>query len=86
MANSFEVWWKEHGHAIQKGQWSHIGITQHHQHFEEPFDESNFEIIKTMAGKNKKKINYDLKVGEALEITRPTPISRVRDLHNYLIA
>ena len=31
---------------------------------------SSFEVIKTMSGKNKKKLNYDLKVAEALEIRK----------------
>ena len=49
--------------------WNHSGITQHHQHCD-AFDMSNFEVIKTMSGKNKKKLNYDLKVAEALEIKK----------------
>ena len=31
---------------------------------------SNFEVVQTMTGKNKKKLDYDLKVGEALEIKK----------------
>ena len=68
-ARCFETRWKEHGRAIEKGQWSHSGITQHHQHCD-AFDPSNFEIIKTMSSKNKRKLNYDLKVAEALEIKK----------------
>ena len=49
--------------------WNHSGITQHHQHCD-AFDMSSFEVIKTMSGKNKKKLNYDLKVAEALEIKK----------------
>ena len=37
---------------------------------EEPFDSSIFDVIKTMSGKNKKKLNYDLKVWEAMEIKK----------------
>ena len=37
---------------------------------DEPFDSSNFEVIKTMTGKNKRKLDYDLKVWEALEIKK----------------
>ena len=61
--------WREHARAIEKGQWNHSGITQHHQHCD-AFDMSSFEVIKTMSGKNKKKLNYDLKVAEALEIKK----------------
>ena len=69
-ARCCETYWKEHGRAIEKEQWSHSGITQHHQNCEEPFDSSNFDVIKTMSGKNKKKLNYDLKVWEAMEIKK----------------
>ena len=51
-------------------QWSHSGISQHHQHCDEPFDTANCEVIKTFSNKNKKKLNYDLKVWEALEIKK----------------
>ena len=69
-ARCCETRWKEHGRAIEKGQWAHSGISQHHQHCDEPFDLSNFEVVKTMANKNKKKLNYDLKVREAFEIKK----------------
>ena len=62
--------WQEHKRAIEKGQWSHSGISQHHQHCDEPFDTANCEVIKTFSNKNKKKLNYDLKVWEALEIKK----------------
>ena len=59
-----ETRWKEHGRAIEKGQWAHSGISQQYQHCDEPFDLSNFEV------KDKKKLNFDLKVWEALEIKK----------------
>ena len=62
--------WQEHKRAIEKGQWSLSGISQHHQHCDEPFDTANCEVIKTFSNKNKKKLNYDLKVWEALELKK----------------
>lgn len=37
---------------------------------EKEFDPSNASVITTMQGKKKKKLNYDLKIREALEIRR----------------
>ena len=62
--------WQEHQRAIEKENWSHSGISQHHQNCDEPFDVSNFQVIKTMTGKNKKKLDYDQRVWEALEIKK----------------
>ena len=69
-SRSCQIRWKEHKRAIEKGQWSHSGISQHHQHCDEPFDTANCEVIKTMSNKNKKKLNYDLKVWEAFKIKK----------------
>ena len=60
--------WEEHGKAIQKENWPHSGISQHHQTCPEAFDPANASVIKTMQGKNKKKLAYDLRIREALEI------------------
>ena len=62
--------WKEHGTAITKQQWSHSGISQHYEHCQEPFDCENFEPVVNMQGKKKKKLAYDMRVREALEIRR----------------
>ena len=62
--------WKEHANAIRTENWSHSGISQHHQTCEQIFDPSNVDIISTMQCKSKKKLIYDLKIREALEIRR----------------
>ena len=62
--------WKEHAGAIRRENWGHSGISQHHQHCQLEFDVSNASVITTMQGKSKKKLNYDLKIREALEIRR----------------
>ena len=67
-ARSFEQRWKEHGYAITREQWSHSGITQHHQNCPHQFDKDNFDIITKMQGKKKRRLNYDIKIREALEI------------------
>ena len=69
-ARACDVRWKEHAYAIQKENWSHSGITQHHQTCTQDFDLSNVSIITTMQSKSKKKLMYDLKIREALEIRR----------------
>ena len=69
-ARSCKLRWDEHGKAIQKENWHHSGITQHHQHCEQPFDKANATVVKTMQGKNKGQLAYNLKVREALEIRR----------------
>ena len=46
--------WREHQHAFGKGDWTHSGISQHHQNCDEPFDVSSFQVIKNMTGNNKK--------------------------------
>ena len=52
---------KANGHTVA----SHNTINT-----DEPFDTANCEVIKTMSNKNKKKLNYDLKVWEAIEIKK----------------
>ena len=53
--------WKEHGTAI---------ISQHYEHCQEPLNCENFEPVVNMQGKKKKKLAYDMRVREALEIRR----------------
>ena len=59
----------EHRRATEKGNWSHSGIAQHKEHCNETVDWEP-EVIKTMSNKNKRKLAYDLKIREALEIRR----------------
>ena len=67
-ARSFEQRWKEHGYAINNETWSHSGITQHHQNCTQQFNKENFEIVTKMQGKKKRRLAYDIKIREALEI------------------
>ena len=67
-ARSFEQRWKEHGAAINNEQWTHSGITQHHQNCPQQFDKNNFEIVTKMQGKQKRRLAYDIKIREALAI------------------
>ena len=69
-ARACNLRWDEHGKAIQRENWSHSGISQHHQHCQEQFDKTNTTVVTTMQGKNKKSLAYNLKVREALEIRR----------------
>ena len=69
-ARSCELRWAEHEKAIEKENWQHSGISQHHQHCEETFDQANASVITTMQDKNKKRLNYNLKIREALDIRR----------------
>mgnify|MGYP001793888252 CR=1 FL=1 len=48
----------------------HSGISQHHQACAHEFDPKNASVIATVQGKSKRKIVYDLKIREALEIRR----------------
>ena len=61
---------KEHKRAVETGNWHHSGISAHKEHCQSPIDWENPRVITTMNDKNKKKLNYDLKVREALEIRR----------------
>ena len=60
---------KEHQQAAQKGNWAHSGIAQHKEHCNADVDWKP-EVIKNMSNKNKKRLTYNLKVREALEIRR----------------
>ena len=65
---SCEIRWCEHGRAIEKQQWHHSGISQHHQHCPQPFSKDNFEVIHTMQDKKKGRLAYNLRMREAFEI------------------
>ena len=58
----------EHCKAVEKEKWPHSGITQHKETCKANVDWENPTVITTMSNKNKKKLNFDLKVREALEI------------------
>ena len=69
-ARACDLRWDEHGKAIEKENWAHSGISQHHQQCQQQFDKTNATVITAMQGKNKKRLAYNLKVREALEIRR----------------
>ena len=56
--------------AAEKGNWPHSGISQHKEQCHEAVDWENPTVLATMSGKNKKRLAYDLKIREALEIKR----------------
>ena len=60
---------KEHHQAAQKGNLAHSGISQHKEQCNVEVDWKP-EVIKNMSNKNKKRLTYNLKVREALEIRR----------------
>ena len=60
---------KEHERAATTGNWHHSGITQHKEQCKETVDYTP-TVITNMSNKNKKKLTFDLKVREALEIRR----------------
>ena len=64
---------KEHKEAASSGNWHHLGISQYKETCKAPV---NWEpqVVASLTKKNKKKLTYDLKVREALEIRR----------HNFL--
>ena len=61
---------KEHGSAANRGNWSHSGISAHKEFCKDEIDWTTPKVIATKTNKNKKRLNYDLKVREALEIRR----------------
>ena len=67
---SCELRWAEHEKAIEKRNWPHSGISQHYETCEHPFDQNNATVITTMQDKNKKRLTYNLKIREALDIRR----------------
>ena len=60
----------EHKTAAEKCNWPHSGISQHKESCNEPVDWEDPKVLKTMSGKSKKSLAYNLKVREALEIKR----------------
>ena len=67
---SYEKRWAEHGKAVEKQQWNHSGISQHHQNCTHEFNKDNFTPIHNMQGKNKKYLGYNMRIREAMEIRR----------------
>ena len=61
---------QEHKKASEKGNWHHSGMSQHKEHCSTEVDWENPSILATFSNKNKKRLAYDLKVREALEIKR----------------
>ena len=61
---------KEHRKAVEKEKWPHSGLSQHKEFCKEDIDWENPTVVATMNNKNKKKLTYDLKIREALEIKR----------------
>ena len=60
---------KEHKQAAEKGNWTHSGITQHRETCNQPMDWEP-KVITNMLDKNKRRLIYDLKIRESLEIKR----------------
>ena len=67
---SFEIRWEEHKKAIDRQQWHHSGVTQHYQHCPHQFDKENFDVVQSMQGKNKRRLGYDMRLREAIEIRK----------------
>ena len=59
---------KEHCRAATTGKWSHSGITAHKETCKEEIDWTKPTVLINKSHKNKRKLNYDLKVREALKI------------------
>ena len=60
---------KEHKRAAETGNWHHSGIAQHKENCKEDL-EWEPDVIVNMTDKNQKRLTYNLKVREALEIRR----------------
>ena len=69
-SRSYETRWEEHSKATHNQQWHHSGITQHYEHCQHTLNKDNFEIVKNVQDKNKRRLVYNLKIREALEIRR----------------
>ena len=61
---------QEHKKGAEKGNWPHSGISQHKEQCKANVDWENPKVLATMSEKNKKRLAYDLKIREALEIKR----------------
>ena len=67
---SFKSRWKDHGYAIGRQDWRYSGITQHHRHCSQPYNDENFEPLHTMQDKKKNRLAYNIRMREAFEIRR----------------
>ena len=61
---------REHGKAVEKGQWSHSGISAHKQTCDLPIDWEKPTILETMSGKSKLGLQYNLRLRESLYIAK----------------
>ena len=52
---------KEHGRAVEKGNWTHSGISAHKENCAEEIDWSSPTVITTMSNKSKKKTDLQSK-------------------------
>ena len=64
------MWEKQRDRSIaEKEQWSHSGLTQHHQHCDGPIDDPTI-LSSAKRAKTKDALNFNLKVEESLWIRR----------------
>ena len=61
---------REHKRAVELQNWGHSGITAHKQHCDAPIDWDNPKILASFQNRNKRALDYDLQIREALEIQR----------------
>ena len=59
---------RQSGKAIEKEKWHHSGISQHYEKCREKFDTQNFSVVHNMQDKNKRRLGYNMRLREALEI------------------
>jgi hypothetical protein len=60
----------EHRRASETGNFAHSGITQHKEACDANVDWDNPLIIATLSDKHKKRLQYNLRIRESLEIQR----------------
>ena len=61
---------KEHGKVVERGNWSHSGISAHKQTCDHPIDWENPIVLDTMTAKNKLALQYNLRLRESLHIAK----------------
>ena len=59
---------KEHKKAAEVGKWSHSGIVAHKEHCPLPVDWDNPTVLDTLNGKNKRALQYNLRLRESIHI------------------
>ena len=60
----------EHKKAVENKKWSHSGITAHKENCPLPVDWDNPQILDTMNAKNKKSLNFNLRLRESIHIAK----------------